>query len=389
MIDTFDQIIERRHTNSVKWDTVDTVFGEKGLLPMWVADMDFPSPKPVIDALKKRAEHGIFGYSTIPSSTYEAILHWLKKRHGWNVQKNWLTFSQGVVPAISMAVQAFTEPGDRIVVQSPIYYPFFHMVEKNQRILVNNPLILQEGKYVMNFNDLEQKLSSGAKMLLLCNPHNPVGRVWSKEELTKLGELCLKYNVLVLSDEIHSDLVLKKAVHTPYASISEEFANHSITCIAPSKTFNLAGLQSSVVIIPNRHLRKIFDDYQHRQGYFTLNTFGIVGMEAAYRYGEQWLDALLSYLEGNINFTEQYIRDHLPKLEMIRPEATYLVWINCQNLELTDLEIKHRLIKKGKLAVEPGPKYGEGGEGFIRINIACPRKILLNGLERLSVALND
>jgi cysteine-S-conjugate beta-lyase len=389
MIDTFDQFIERRQTNSVKWDAVESVFGKKDLLPMWVADMDFPAPQPVIDALKKRAEHGIFGYSTIPPSTYEAILHWLKNRHGWNVQKNWLTFCQGVVPAISMAVQAFTDPGDRIVVQSPIYYPFFHMVEKNGRILINNPLVLQDGKYVMDFTDLEEKLSSGAKMLLLCNPHNPVGRVWSKEELTKLGELCLKYNVLVLSDEIHSDLVLKKSVHTPYASISEEFANHSITCIAPSKTFNLAGLQASVVIIPNKKLHKTFKDYQNRQGHFTLNTFGIVGMEAAYRYGQEWLDALLQYLEGNLDFTERYIREHIPKLTLIKPEATYLVWINCKNLGLTDQEIKHLLIEKGKLAVEPGPKYGEGGEGFIRINIACPRRILRDGLERLAVAFND
>jgi cysteine-S-conjugate beta-lyase len=385
---SFDDIIERRNTHSVKWDETERIFGVKDVLPMWVADMDFKAPPQVLEALSQRIEHGIFGYTSIPASLKEAVCDWMHNRHGWQLDYKWLSFSTGVVPALATAIQAFTSPGDKVIVQTPVYYPFFQLVEKNDRELVLNPLQLTETNYHMNFADLKEKIK-GAKMLLLCNPHNPGGRVWSKKELTMLGELCMENNVIVISDEIHSDLVFSDACHTPFASISEEFAQISVTCIAPTKTFNIAGLQSAISIIPNRTLKKQFDHVQHRQGFFTLNTFAVVGTEASYRYGEKWLNDLLKYLAGNIQLTCSFIEKHLPKLKVIKPEATYLVWIDCRELQKSDWELKQRLLYKGKIAVEPGNKFGEDGSGFIRLNVACNRETLEEALKRLAAALTE
>ncbi|RAK18682.1 cystathionine beta-lyase [Anoxybacillus vitaminiphilus] len=385
---SFDDFIERRNTYSVKWDETERIFGVKDVLPLWVADMDFKAPEKVLEALAKRVEHGVFGYTSIPASLKQAVCDWMMSKHEWHIDSKWLSFSTGVVPALATAIQAFTSPGDKIIVQTPVYYPFLQLVEKNNRELVLNPLQLTNGKYEMDFADLKEKIK-GAKLLLLCSPHNPGGRVWSKEELIKLGELCLEHNVIVVSDEIHSDLVFSGSRHTPFASISEEFAQNSVTCIAPTKTFNLAGLQSAISIIPNRTLKTQFDSVQQRQGFFTLNTFAIIGTEAAYRHGEQWLNDLLKYIEKNVELTCSFIERHLPKLKVMKPEATYLVWIDCRNLQKSDQELKQLLLQKGKIAVEPGNKFGEDGSGFIRLNVACTRETLQEALKRLATALAE
>jgi cysteine-S-conjugate beta-lyase len=385
---SFDDFIERRNTYSVKWDETERIFGVKDVLPMWVADMDFKAPAEVLEALRKRVEHGVFGYTSIPVSLKQAVCDWMAGKHEWPIDSKWLSFSTGVVPALAIAIQAFTSPGDKVIVQTPVYYPFFQLVQKNNRELVLNPLQLANGKYEMDYADLKEKIK-GAKLLLLCNPHNPGGRVWSKEELARLGELCLEHNVIVVSDEIHSDLVFSSSRHTPFASISEEFAQNSVTCIAPTKTFNLAGLQSAISIIPNRTLKKQFDSVQQRQGFFTLNTFAVIGTEAAYQHGEQWLNHLLKYMEENVEFTCSFIEKHLPKLKVMKPEATYLVWIDCRKLQKSDQELKQILLQKGRIAVEPGNKFGESGRGFIRLNVACTRETLKEALKRLATALGE
>ena len=382
----FDRVINRKNTHSVKWDETLRFHGENHLFPMWVADMDFKSPQKVIEALVTRAEHGIFGYTSIPQSTYDAIVHWLQKRHNWSIKHEWMSVSTGIVPSIAMAIQAFSKPGDKVILQSPVYYPFFDMIEKNNRVIVNNSLIFKDGAYTIDFDKLEKMIDSNVKLLLLCNPHNPGGRVWTKEELTKLGNICMKHNILVISDEIHSDLIFSGHTHIPFASICDKFAQHSITCIAPSKTFNLAGLQTAALIIPNRSIRNTYNDYQHSQGFFTLNTFGIVAMEAAYLHGEKWLDHLLSYVEENVDLVIAYFNKHIPKLNVMKPQGTYLVWVDCRDLKITDAEIKRLLLEKGKLALEYGPTFGPGGEGFIRINVACPKETLHEGLQRLEKA---
>ncbi|MDQ0163895.1 MalY/PatB family protein [Aeribacillus alveayuensis] len=386
-MDEFNYVVNRIGTSSVKWDMTKKLFGDENVLPMWVADMDFPSPKPVIDALIKRVEHGIFGYTFPSSETKRIIKKWIYKRHGWDISPSYIEFSTGVVKALSSAICAFTEEGDHIVIQPPVYYPFFDMVSLNNRVVVENRLILNNGQYEIDFQDLEQKLmDKKVKMLLLCNPQNPSGRVWTKEELTKIGELCLKYDVMVISDEIHSDLMLFDFKHTPFASIDHRFAENSITCIAPSKTFNLPGLQAAVIIIPNRNIRQTFTQFEKKQGSFSLNTLGITAMEAAYQYGEKWLENLLIYLEENVKLLEEFIQNEIPQLKVIRPQSTYLVWIDCRNLNKSEKELKDLLLNKGKLALELGSKYGKNGEGFVRMNIACPRKTLEDGLNRLKKA---
>ncbi|MFI8688754.1 MalY/PatB family protein [Rossellomorea sp. NPDC077527] len=382
----FEEIIDRRGSSSVKWDLTKTVFGRDDVLPMWVADMDFLPPKDVLGALKNRLEHGIFGYTFVGDLTADSIKDWMKRRHGWEIDKTWLQYSPGVVPAISTIIQALTEPSDKVLVQSPVYTPFFSLVEDNGREIVNTQLEYHDGNYSIDFQAFEESLKTGVKLFLLCNPHNPSGRVWKKEELTKMAELCQKYNVVIVSDEIHSDLVYKSHTHTPLATLNDTFRDMTITCIAPSKTFNLAGLQASAMITPNPDIREKIASIHRKQGFFTLNTFGIIGMEAAYRHGEEWLEEILDYLQENVRVTKDFLEEHLPELKLVDPEGTYLLWIDCTKLELSDEDLKNRLLDKGKLALEPGTKYGPGGEGFVRMNIACPRKTLLDGLERLKAA---
>ncbi|QCK84108.1 pyridoxal phosphate-dependent aminotransferase [Geobacillus kaustophilus NBRC 102445] len=382
----FDRVIDRRGTLSVKWDDVHRVFGREDVWPMWVADMDFPAPKEVQEALRQRVEHGVFGYTVIPDSLKEAVCQWLERRHDWTIDPSWLVFAHGVVPAVAAAIEAFSEPGDRIIVFSPVYRPLFDLVRRHDRTLLFSPLRLEEDNYAIDWDDLERKLPD-AKLLILCHPHNPGGKSWTKEELERLGELCLKHGVFVLSDEIHADLTLPPAKHTPFASLHPDLAAQSATFRAPTKTFNLAGLQAAEVILPDESRRRAFRLVQQRHGFFTLNAFAIVGAEAAYRHGGPWLDALLDYLRQNIDMTVAYLAEHLPPLRPVRPQATYLVWIDCRGLGLSEAELKRRLLETGKLAVEFGSKFGQEGVGFIRLNIACPRPTLEEGLRRLATAL--
>jgi cystathionine beta-lyase len=385
----FDQVINRKGTDSAKWDYTKKIFGVDDVLPMWVADMDFPAPDEVIDALHARVDHGIFGYTMPGTDTEKAIQYWLKNRHNWEIDSNIITYTPGIVTALSMAIQAYTGLEDKIVVQSPVYYPFFEMAKKHKReVLYNNLILSNENRYEINFDDLEEKLADKmTKMFILCNPHNPSGRVWSKEDLTRIGELCLKYDVLIISDDIHSDLLLFSNHYTPIASISKNIANQTITCIAPSKTFNLAGLQASAVLIPNDTLKRKFNSVLQLHGLSSINTFGAEAMKAAYTHGEKWLDELISYFEGNVLFIENYINEHLPNIKVIRPEASYLVWLDVRNLKKTDNELQKLLLNKGKLALHLGSTFGENGSGFLRMNFACSRETLNEGLNRLKRAL--
>jgi cystathionine beta-lyase len=385
----FDRVIDRYRSNSIKWDFAESIFGSADVLPMWVADMDFEAPRPVIEALISKARHGIFGYADGTESYYEAIIGWMRRRHNWRIEKDWVCFSPGVVPALLWLVRAFVKPGEKVILQSPVYPPFFRSIESNGAELLNNRLMYENGRYIIDFNDLEQKIRSGAKMLILCNPHNPVGRVWEREELIKIGELCLQYQVLVVSDEIHSDLIFSGHRHIPFASLSEELAMNSIVCTAPSKTFNLAGLQTSNIIIPNPKLRKTFKEILSVNGIGHPNIFGLVAMEAAYNEGEEWLDKLLGYLEENVRVLLKYLESNIPKVKGIVPEGTYLVWLDFKGLGMPPKELQEFLLKKARVAMNAGYTFGPGGEGFERLNIACPRSVLEEGLLRIAQAINE
>ncbi|UJW56468.1 putative C-S lyase [Bacillus sp. A116_S68] len=389
-MDFFEQNIDRTGTFSVKWERTKEVFKtEEDVLPMWVADMDFKPPQAISNALKKRVEHGIFGYTFTGETVADAIINWMANRHGWEINKSWITYSPGVVPSIGKTIQALTEPGDRILIQSPVYPPFFSMITDNDRTVENCPLIKKEQQYGIDFEAFEQALKNGVKLFILCNPHNPVGRVWTEEELRRMAELCLSHDVVIVSDEIHSDLILPGHRHIPIASLSKEVAENTITLTAPSKTFNLAGLQASVIICANHDLQKKLNAIAKRQGSFTLNTFGIVAMEAAYRYGEEWLDELLAYLKGNVDVVKSYIADKLPELTLVEPEGTYLLWIDCRKLGLSDGELNHLFTHKGKIGFNSGISFGKGGEGFVRMNVACPRSTVIEGLTRMKKALHS
>jgi cystathionine beta-lyase len=382
----FNKIIDRRHTDSAKWAIDDN----DDMLPLWIADMDFASPQPVIDAIKKRAEMGIYGYAIFADSYYEAINYWMMKRHGLEIRKEWVKFSPGIVSALHMLIKAFTKPGDKVIIQKPVYYPFFGAIESNRCQIVDNPLKYVDGKYTMDFEDLEAKAKDNrTKVLILCSPHNPVGRVWTKEELTRLGEICLLNNVIVISDEIHSDLIYRGYKHTPFISISEKFTQNSVTCIAPSKTFNLAGLQTSVIIVPNEKMKDQFTEVLKDNHVKRPNVFGAVALEAGYRQGEEWLEQLLDYLQGNLDFLTTYINEKVPQIKVVQPQGTYLIWLDCRKLGMTPEKLKDFITNKAKLWLDDGYIFGESGEGFERINIACPRIILTEALRRLESAVRD
>jgi cysteine-S-conjugate beta-lyase len=382
----FDEQINRLNTDSVKWNGIKMIYGTEDILPMWVADMDFASPYQIKEALMKRVEHGIFGYGVPSSEINTVVKHWVKRRYKWDIKEEWLIPSSGVVTSIAFAIQALTEKGDKVLIQTPVYYPFYSMIENNGRKIVKNPLVLKNDKYEIDFNDFEDKLKSGVKLFILCSPHNPVGRVWTRKELEKMGELCERYGVYIVSDEIHADIIYEPNVHTPMASLNRYWENNSITCIAPSKTFNIPGLQASVMIIPSSEILEKVRTVQGTIGFHGLNIFGNVAMEAAYKYGEEWLEALLPYLQKNRDALIQFIREEIPELNVVAPEGTYLVWIDCRKLGLSDDEIKERLIHRGKLGLEPGVKYGTEGAGFVRMNIGCTYKTLQDGLKRLKRA---
>ena len=384
----FHQKIDRENTSSVKWGWNQEIFGEADILPMWIADMDFSPPLEVKNALQERINHGIFGYTYTPSSTPEAIQQWLQKRHNWTIDTHSILYSTGIVPAIATAIQAFTAEGDKIMIQSPVYSPFNEMIKKNHRTVINTPLKLANNRYEIDFGEFERSLKDGVKAFLLCSPHNPGGRVWTKEELQTIGELCIKYDCLILSDEIHSDLVFKPHLHIPIASLNHQLKERTVTFIAPTKTFNIAGLQASAVVIASEELRNAYKSIQDQQGFSNLNMFGISGMEAAYRHGEAWLEELLAYLQESLQIATKFIRENVPGVTVIEPDGTYLLWLDCRAFNLSDEELRERLVKKGKLGLESGAKYGPGGEGFVRMNIACPHETLRDGLNRLKIAFS-
>lgn len=387
MLFDFDELILRDSTSCVKYDLRKQIFGREDVIPMWVADMDFAVPPFVSEAVSRRARHPVYGYSIIPESYYKAIIDWQLKRYDWQIRKEWIMFSPGVVTGLNLLVHAFTGPGDKVIVQPPVYFPFFSCVKNNGRELVLNRLIEKDGNYSIDFEDLEKKMKEGAKMMILCNPHNPVSRCWTREELEWLGAKCLEYNVLLVSDEIHCDLVFEPHRHIPLATISEEIASNVITCIAPSKTFNLAGLFTSSIIIPDDGLRKRFET-TFEKIHLSANIFGITAAEAAYREGQEWLAGLMNYLQANVDRVRSFLADRLPEVTFSPAEATYMLWLDFRRLGIPDTELKKRLIETAGLGFVDGPTFGAGGEGFQRMNIACPKITLEKALERIPLILN-
>jgi cystathionine beta-lyase len=385
----FDKVVERSNTACVKWDATEELFGEKELLPLWVADMDFKVPDEVVKAIQSQAEHGVFGYMTKKDSYYKAVIDWMKDHHNWSVEKEWICHSPGVVTALNLIVQAYSEPGDKIIVQPPVYYPFMKAIQNHDRQVVYNPLLFKEDRYEMDFEDLISKIDSSVKMLLLCNPQNPGGRVWTESELKRLGDICLEHEVLVVSDEIHQDLVFKPVKHVPFAAISEQFADNSIICTAPSKTFNLAGLQTSNIIISNKALREKFVAEGDKYAVTLPNSFSSLATEAAYNHGGQWLEEVLDYVEGNLHFITKYFKSNLPVLKVLPLEATYLAWIDCRELGLTPEELEKLFLSKAKVALNQGYVFGPGGEGFVRMNLACSRSTVEKAVQQMKEAVHS
>ena len=380
----FDEIIPRRGTNSYKWDSA----GDEDVLPMWVADMDFRTAPPVVEALRKRVEHGIFGYVRVPDAYYAAVTNWFARRHDWQIEKEWIIYTTGVVPALSAVIKALTAPGDKVMVQTPVYNCFFSSIRNNGCGMIANPLIYRNGTYQIDFADLEQKAADpSVKVLLLCNPHNPAGRVWTKQELTRIGDICIRNNVWVVADEIHCELVFPGHTYIPFASISQEFLMHSVTCTSPSKAFNLAGLQIANIISADTDIRTKIDKAININEVCDVNPFGVEALMAAYNDGEEWLEELKQYLFANYNYLRVYFEEYLPEFPVATLEGTYLVWADCSVLNQSSDETVKTLLEKEKLWVNEGSLYGEAGEGFIRINIACPRQQLIEGLNRLRRAL--
>jgi len=377
----FDEIIDRKLSNSIKW------WESKGILPMWIADMDFKVADEILDAMKKTIDHGIIGYDDKPDSFYESIINWVKDRYNWEIKKEWLVFTPGVVPGLGISIKSFSKEGDKVIIQPPVYPPFYRVIENNNRRVVENSLIYKDNKYIMNIDDLEKSIDKDVKIAMICSPHNPVGRVWKKEELEVFGNLCLKNNIIMISDEIHCDLTFSDYKHIPLASISDEFANNTITFMAPSKTFNIAGLFASVAIIPNEKLRKLYNDTIENMEITHTNGFSIIGFEAAYKYGKNWLSQAIRYIEDNADFAVDYINKNIPEIKTYKPEGTFLMWLDFKSLGKTSEEINELLINKGKVQLNNGATFGTAGEGFFRLNIGCPREVLKEGLDRIKKAI--
>lgn len=384
----FDRRIDRTGKGTYKWDQSEKLFGRKDILPLWVADMDFEPPKEVVEAIVERAKEGIYGYTIRTEAYYEAIAGWMSRRHGWNVKHEWITSSPGVVPALSLIVMAFTEPGDGVILQSPVYYPFYDVIKMNGRKVLDNALILKEERFEIDFDLLEEQAKE-AKLMLLCSPHNPGGRVWTREELTRIGEICLKHGVLIVADEIHHDLVFSGHKHTAFASISEAFAQQSFTCVATSKTFNLAGLQAASVIIPNAELRRKYNYLLKTLSIHMESFFGQTAVVAAYNHGDEWLDQLLAYLEGNRDFLIDYVSREIPQVKPMKPEGTYMVWLDCRAISDNPQELKQLMFERAGVAFSEGSVFGGQGQGYLRVNLACPRSLLAEALEKFAQAVRE
>jgi cysteine-S-conjugate beta-lyase len=393
----FDQVHSRLNTNCSKWDAVETLFGSNDVIPMWVADMDFPTARPIVEALEQRAAHEFYGYTQPGKELLQAVVDRMKRKFNWTIKPEWIVLTPGVIPAISVAIRTLTRPGDEVILQEPVYYPFFPSVRLSGCQVVTNALKLNRGHYSMDLDDLEagfrpkagmREIPSRVRAIVLCNPHNPIGRLWDRDELIRLGRIVIDNGATVISDEIHCEILYRGYRHIPFAAISEEFEQNCIVCMAPSKTFNLAGLSASSIIIPNKKLRNAFEETRsgimHGQ-----NIFGLVAMEAAYRYGDEWLEQLLDYLQGNLEFTLDYFRRNIPRIKIIRPQGTYLLWLDCRALGLDDMALRSFMREKAKVGLDDGFLFGKGGSGFQRMNIACPRSILSQALNRIKVAVDS
>ncbi len=374
----FDKTIDRRATNSYKWDSA-----PEGALPMWVADMDFRTAPAIIDALQKRVAHGIFGYTRVPDAYYDAVTSWFSRRHGWDIDREWIIYTSGVVPAVSAVIKALTVPGDKVIVQTPVYNCFFSSIRNNGCEIVSNPLRRTADTYEMDFDALERCAADPrAKVMLLCNPHNPAGRVWTPDELTRLGNICLRNGVTVVSDEIHCELVYQGFKYTPFASLSDAFLHRSVTCVSPSKAFNIAGLQIANIVAFDNDLRSRIDKAININEVCDVNPFGVAATIAAYNEGEEWLNQLVDYLHGNYEAMVEFCRRELPEFPITRLEGTYLVWMDCSSLGMPSDALEHALLDDARLWLNAGTMYGAEGEGYMRWNIACPRSVMLDGLNR-------
>lgn len=384
----FDQVVDRYHTNSIKYDCKAKRGKSEDILPLWVADMDFQTAKPIIERLHTCIEHGIYGYSDSGNEYFRALYEWYKTRFDWEIKEEWLVKTPGIVFALAATIQAFTKEKDGILIQEPVYYPFRDMIEVNNRTVVNSSLILKDGHYEMDFDDIEKKIKEqNVKVFFLCSPHNPVGRVWKEEELRKVGEICVANKVILISDEIHSDFTYEGHKHHIFLSLDERFKEWTIVCTAPSKTFNLAGLQVSNIFIPNEELREKFKKAVGRTGYCELSYTGLVACQAAYEEGAEWLEEVKAYLKGNLEYVRSFLKEHLPQVELIEPEGTYLIWLDFRKLGLSVEQLEELMEKKAKLWLDGGTMFGETGAGFQRVNIACPRVILEQAFTQLKQAI--
>lgn len=390
MLYEFDKVLDRRNTNCEKWDNLMEVFGREDVVSLWVADMDFASPPEVVEALTERVQHPTYGYTFPSQSLRGAAVGWISRRHGWEIDPEWIVITPGVVPGLAISVLAYTQPGDGVVVQSPVYPPFFRVVESNGRRLLNNELRMgPDGRYAIDWDDLEAKMDDGARLVLLCSPANPVGRVWTDEELARLADMCRARDVIVASDEIHCDIVYFGARHIPLGSLGEGVAHRSVTFMAPSKTFNVQGLTTSMAIIPSKQLRERFARVQLGLGMAESNIFGLTAFEAACRRCDVWLDRALEYLEGNLRYLQSFASSRLPGITVVPAEGMYVVWLDCRGLGLDADALRDFLVNRARVGVNDGRMFGPGGEGFARINIGCSRAILREGLERIEEALRQ
>jgi cystathionine beta-lyase len=393
----FNQVCDRKKTDCLKWDMVQSIFGREDLIPMWVADMDFPVAQPIADAIKKRAEHPFYGYTKPGPSVLDSVVERMWRKFKWKIKPEWIVFTPGVVPALHVAIRSLTHPGDEVIMQEPVYHPFFPAITNSGCQIINNGLKLINGRYEMDYDDLERKFKPKTgrlrgprrvKTIIFCNPHNPVGRLWKREEIIRMGEIAINNGAVVISDEIHCEILFDNHQHTPFASISQKFEQNCIVCMSPSKTFNLAGLDVSSIIIPNKKIR---DDFINTQSGIVpnINLFGYTAMETAYRYGDDWLKQVLDYLQGNLDFLKEYLTKKIPEMKVIQPQGTYLIWLDCRGLNMDKLVLSDFMKEKAKVGLEDGFIFGEAGAGFMRMNIACPKIILEEALKRIESAVDS
>ena len=385
----FDEIIDRKNNHSTKYNELMKKFGTDDVIPLWIADMDFKTAEPIIKAVEEKARHGIFGYVYRPDEYFQSFINWQKKQHNWNVDKELLSFSIGVVPALATLVKQFSEKGDKILIQTPVYSEFYDINHDNGRTVIENKFSEKDGEYFLDLKDLENKLKEQPKLFIFCNPQNPIGHVWTYDELKAIGDLCIKYNVPVVSDEIHADLTLWGNKHIPFASVSEEIGKNTITCTSTGKAFNLAGLQCATVVFNNLQEKQKFDKFWKDLEVHRNNPFNLVATIAAYNEGDEYLSQLKKYLEDNIMFVHNYLKDNIPKIKSNIPQATYLIWLDCRELGLNQKELEEFMLKKAKLGLNPGRAFQKDLEGFMRLNSACPRAVLKKAMEQLKNAVNE